>query len=61
MKKWEYKVFGWHDLRRERFLDKGLEKYLNSLGQQGWELVDIEFRGENHTFFTGVAKREKDM
>ena len=41
MQKWEY--FG--TLKKpEEFMDKGTEeKWLNKLGQEGWELVNREF------------------
>lgn len=65
MKKWEYKIVDSSDVPRAGIL-KGrdrsdVEKYLNSLGQQGWELVNADFRELEHRFdFTGVAKRENN-
>ena len=63
MKKWEYKIVDSSDVPRAGIF-KGrdrsdVEKYLNSLGQQGWELVNADFRElENRYEFMGVAKRE---
>lgn len=66
MKKWEYKILDSSDVPRAGFL-KGrdrsdVEKFLNSLGREGWELVNIDFRELEGRFeFTGVAKRAKGM
>ena len=65
MKKWEYKIVDSSDVPRAGIL-KGrdrsdVETYLNNLGQQGWELVNADFRELEHRFdFTGVAKRENN-
>lgn len=65
MKKWEYKILDSKDVPRGGLL-KGrrrdtLETYLNDLGTQGWEIVNIGFRewGSGRVDFSGVAKREK--
>ena len=64
MKKWEYKVLDSKDIPRAGILKgrdrSGVEKYLNGLGREGWELVNIDFREFEGRFeFTAVAKREK--
>ena len=63
MKKWEYKVVDSKDIRRDGLFKgktrESIEKYLNELGEQGWELVNIDFRElENRSSFSGVMKRE---
>ena len=64
MKKWEYKIVDSKDVagggifRGKDRLE--VDKYLNSLGEEGWEVVSLDFRElENRFDFTGVAKREK--
>lgn len=64
MKKWEYKVLDSKDIPRAGLLKgrdrPGVENYLNGLGSEGWELVNIDFRELEGRFeFTAVAKREK--
>lgn len=64
MQKWEYKIVDSKDVPSEGIF-KGrnraaIEAYLNQLGAEGWELVNInslefDVRGE----FVGVAKRER--
>lgn len=63
MKRWEYKLLdsreaggsGWFGKSRE-----SLEQYLNSLGAEDWELVNIDaLELEGRRSFVGVAKREK--
>lgn len=63
MKKWEYIVLDSKDIPRAGILKgrdrAGVEKYLNDLGREGWELVNIDFRELESRFeFTGVAKKE---
>ena len=64
MKVWEYKIVDSLDVEGGG-LFKGksrtsIETYLNGLGVEGWELVNIDFREmENRMSFTGIAKREK--
>ncbi len=65
MKKWEYKVIDTKDVSGGGIF-KGksrdsIEAYLNELGGQGWEIVNLdalEWQGD-HLAFLGVAKREK--
>lgn len=60
--KWEYKLFDSKDVKRDGLLKgksrESIEKYLNGLGHEGWEVVNITFRElESRSSFTGVAKR----
>ncbi len=63
MKKFTYKVIDSRDVATGG-LFKGrkredVEQYLNSLGAQGWELVNVDFRElEGALEFGGVMKRE---
>ena len=63
MRKWQYKIVDSHDVPSDGIL-KGrnraaLETYLNQLGAEGWELVNIDsLELEGRTEFVGVAKRE---
>ncbi len=50
MKKWEYKV-----IQLDR---KELESHLNQLGEEGWEVLGIDYSFPAGQFF-GIAKREK--
>ncbi len=64
MKKWEYMIVDSKDVAsggifrgRDR---SAIDTYLNKLGQEGWEIVNLDFRElENRFEFSGVAKREK--
>lgn len=63
MRKWEYKIVDSNDVPCEGiFLGKNrgaLEDYLNRLGADGWELVNIDsLELEGRREFVGVAKRE---
>ena len=63
MAKWEYKILSSEDLKTRGFLGyvkiERVEEYLNELGFDGWEVVNLDFF-ENlpHGAFLGVAKRE---
>jgi hypothetical protein len=69
MDKWEYKLL---DSKRLPEAEKGIfkrtrvsiteaEAYLNKLGEDGWEIIDIDFDFLIHDTgaFAGVAKRRK--
>jgi hypothetical protein len=66
MKKWEYMIVDSKDVAsggifrgRDR---SAIDKYLNGLGQEGWEIVNLDFRElENRFEFSGVAKRERAL
>ena len=63
MKKWEYRILDSKDVAKRGLL-KGraradVEGYLNELGNEGWEIINLDFRelGTRAEFF-GVAKKE---
>ena len=65
---WEYKIVNSADAKKRGFLTghtvEDVEKYLNSLGSQGWEIIDLDFQMDptmpgGPTHFHGVAKRPK--
>ena len=65
MKKWEYRIIDTKDVPGGGILTgksrDSIEDYLNELGGQGWEIVNLdalEWQG-HHLTFLGVAKREK--
>jgi Domain of unknown function (DUF4177) len=65
MKKWEYKIIDTKDVPGGGFLKgksrEAIEAYLNDLGVQGWEIVNLdalEWQGD-HLTFLGVSRREK--
>ncbi len=64
MRKWEYKIVDSKDVPCDGVF-KGrnraaLEAYLNQLGAEGWELVNIDsLELEGRREFVGVAKRER--
>ena len=63
MAKWEYKIVDSKDVPGGGIF-KGkdraaVESYLNQLGYEGWEIVNLDFRElEGRLEFSGVAKRE---
>lgn len=63
MKKYQYKVIDTNDVASAG-LFKGrkredVEAYLTSLGAQGWELVNVDFRElEGGLEFAGIMKKE---
>jgi hypothetical protein len=64
MKKWEYKLVDSKDVPSEGIFKgrnrEALEAYLNELGAQGWELINIDSLAlEGRSEFVGVAKRER--
>jgi hypothetical protein len=64
MTRWEYKLVDSKDVAREGVFKgrtrEALEKHLNELGEQGWELVSADFNElESRTSFVGVVKRPK--
>ena len=66
MRKWEYMIADSKDVAGGGIF-KGkdrseVDNYLNQLGQEGWEIVNLDFRELGNRFeFTGVAKREKGV
>lgn len=65
MAKFIYKVIDTRDVESAG-LFKGrkredVERYLNSLGSDGWELVNVDFRElEGGLEFAGVMKKQND-
>ncbi len=64
MKTWEYLILDSKDVRRAGVFKgrdrKEINDYLNTLGAEGWEIVNLDFRELDGRFeFSGVAKREK--
>jgi hypothetical protein len=63
MKKYKYNMIDTRDVESAG-LFKGrkredIETYLNSLGEQGWELVNVDFRElEGGMEFAGIMKQE---
>jgi len=63
MIKWEYKIVDSRDVPGGSVY-KGKEKhdvevYLNKLGRDGWEIINLDFRDIDERFeFSGVARRE---
>lgn len=64
MHKWEYKLLSTQDLEKSGFLVKSVEpteveRYFNSLGQEGWEIISLDFIDTTAFIdFKGVAKRQ---
>ena len=63
MKKWEYMIVDSKDVSGGSIFtgkDRSqVDKYLNQIGQEGWEIINLGFRELDNRFeFTGVAKRE---
>lgn len=61
---WEYKIIDSHDVPREGTLRgrsrEALEDYVNQLGAEGWEVVNIDaLELESRMNFLGIAKRER--
>ena len=66
MAKWEYKLITTEDLEKSGFLVRTVEpaeveKYFNSLGREGWEIISLDFIDTTAFIdFKGVAKRRID-
>ncbi len=64
MKKREYKILDSNDVPGGGILKgksrESLEAYLNRLGAEGWEVVNIDsLELEGRSAFVGIAKRQK--
>ena len=63
MPKWEYRIINSSDVAQSGVFSgrarESLEAYLNELGNQGWEIVRIQFGLVNTAEFVGLARREK--
>ena len=67
MAKWEYKLLDSKVVPDQKGLlpkpksVSDIEAYFNRLGEEGWEIVNIDFKELGaHREFVGVAKRLKD-
>lgn len=62
MKKWEYKIIDSMRLPGGIFRGKKfdeIEKYLNEIGEEGWEIINLDFNDVTGQMdFVGVARRE---
>jgi hypothetical protein len=64
MQKWEYRIISSGDIEGSEYTGSrsldDIETFLNELGDEGWEVVSIDFdeSGPQGTF-TGVAKRAR--
>lgn len=64
MKRFEYKIVDSADVPSAGMFKgrkrEDVEAYLNSLGREGWELVNVDFRElEGGLEFAGVMKKER--
>lgn len=64
MTKWEYKFLNAADLERRGFFKNlepdQVEEYFNSLGEEGWEIINVDFTDTTSFIdFRGVARRPK--
>ena len=65
---WEYKIIDSDEAEKGGFLKRRtveqVETYLNALGAEGWEIVDLDFQmdaaGRGTTHFHGIAKRPRE-
>jgi len=62
VKKWEYKIIDSMRLPGGIFRGKKfdeIEKYLNEIGEEGWEIINLDFNDVTGQMdFVGVARRE---
>ncbi len=64
MSKWEYRLLDSMEIEEGGFLAiksrEAVESYLNGVGDEGWEVINLDFvEIEGRTSFVGVAKRAK--
>lgn len=64
MTTWEYKFITTADLEKRGFFKsvktEEVEKYFNSLGDEGWEIINVDFIDTTAFIdFKGVAKRPR--
>ena len=62
MAKWEYKFISAADLEKRGFFKsikpEEVEKYFNSLGEDGWEIINVDFTDTSAFIdFRGIARR----
>lgn len=63
MDRWEYRVLASKDIPSSLFKQRtreAVEEYLNELGDDGWEVVNMDFVDwDGPGSFMGIAKRPK--
>jgi len=65
VRRWEYKLISTQDLPGGGFFGvkerEAVEAYLNQLGDEGWEIVGIDFTDtmQSPSFFQALARRER--
>ena len=64
MPRWEYRIITHTDVESEGIMKgrsrESLEQYLNDLGGEGWELINLDFVDHMEwRQFSGVMKRER--
>ncbi|MAE64212.1 MAG: hypothetical protein CMJ18_08040 [Phycisphaeraceae bacterium] len=63
MKRWEYRIIDSKDASGGVFRGpdrQKLEDHLNALGDEGWEIVGVDFLElDNRHSFLAIARREK--
>jgi len=64
MTKWEYKFITTDDLEKRGFFKSvkqdEVEKYFNALGEDGWEIINVDFTDTTAFIdFRGVARRPR--
>lgn len=64
MTTWEYKILDSKNVEGGGFMKspsaEEVERYLNALGAEGWEIVHLDWRElESRMSFSGVAKRAR--
>ena len=63
MKTWEYRIIDSEEAYRGGFEEdikkKDIEEYLNRLGIDGWEIINLDFSAHaRKSWFMGGARRE---
>lgn len=64
-RRWEYKLISTNDVPGGGILGikdrDAVEAYLNQLGNEGWEIVGIDFTdtAQSPSFFQALARRER--
>lgn len=63
MKRWEYRVIDSRQIPGSSLFRgkkaEETEKYLNRMGQEGWEIINLDFNDmAGQVDFVGIAKRE---
>jgi hypothetical protein len=63
MTRWEYKIIKSEEVEGGGVLTgksaEAIEKHLNELGSQGWEIIGIDIEDFDEERFVGLAKRPR--